>query len=57
MHKLKDDNQSAFLQGRDIFLTMLYWAKNLFHYAKMTTQPGIVIKINFEKAYNKIHWQ
>ncbi|XP_078150904.1 uncharacterized protein LOC144546233 [Carex rostrata] len=55
MHRIIDDSQAAFLPGRNI-LDNIVISQELIHYSKHHNQQGIVVKVDFEKAYDKIHW-
>jgi hypothetical protein len=47
--------QSAFIKGRNIMdgvLTLL----EIIHDVKQKTKDGVILKLDFEKAYDKINW-
>lgn len=56
MHKLIDNSQSAFLKGRYI-LDNVVICQEIIHYSQHAKQSGVIIKIDFEKAYDKINWE
>lgn len=54
MTRIIDVSQSAFLPQRYI-LDNVILSQELIHYSKYNNHKGVVIKIDFEKAYDKIH--
>lgn len=56
MHKLIDNTQSAFLKNRFI-LDNVVLSNEIIHHCKKTKQQGVVIKIDWSKAYDRINWQ
>ena len=56
LQRLIDANQSAFLKNRFI-LDNVVLSHEIIHHCQVTKQQGVVIKIDFEKAYDKINWQ
>lgn len=55
LQRLIDNHQSAFLKDRYILDNVLLSHEVIHHY-KHTDQQGVVVKIDFEKAYDKINW-
>lgn len=55
MSRIIDDSQSAFLPNRYI-LDNVVLGHELIDYSQHHKQQGVVIKVDFEKAYDKIHW-
>lgn len=55
LQRLIDYHQSAFLKNRYI-LDNVVLCHEVIHHCKHTNQKGVVIKIDFEKAYDKINW-
>lgn len=54
MNRIIDSSQSAFLKNRYILDNMIL-SQEIIHSCKVSNQPRVVIKIDFEKAYDKIH--
>jgi hypothetical protein len=48
-------SQAAFLPGRNIMNNILA-LHEILHEAKGRRKEGIVLKVDFEKAYDKVHW-
>ena len=55
MNRLIDSSQAAFLKGRYILDNVLI-SQELIHFSHTQKQPSAIIKVDFEKAYDKIHW-
>ena len=55
MDRLIDTSQSAFIKNRYILDNMIL-GQEILHSSFVNKQPGVVIKIDFEKTYDKIHW-
>ena len=55
MDDIVDRSQTAFMKGR-IILDNVLVAHEIIHYARVQKQKGILVKIDFEKAYDKINW-
>jgi Reverse transcriptase (RNA-dependent DNA polymerase) len=55
VHHIVDEAQAAFIQGRFILDNVLA-AHEIIHFAKTTKQQGIILKIDFEKAYDRVSW-
>jgi hypothetical protein len=47
--------QAAFIRGRNIMNNVLTLHK-ILHETKRLGAIGVVLKLDFEKAYDKIHW-
>jgi hypothetical protein len=47
--------QTTFIKGRNI-MTSVLTLHEVFHETKRRKNVGVVFKIDFEKAYDKIHW-
>lgn len=56
MSRIIDDSQSAFLPHRYILDNVLL-GQEVIHYSKQHQQQGVIIKVDFEKAYDKINWE
>jgi NADH dehydrogenase FAD-containing subunit len=50
-----DHNQLAFIKNRYIMDNVMA-AHEIIHYATKYKQKGIVLKVDFEKAYAKVNW-
>lgn len=55
MARLIDDSQSAFLKNRYI-LDNIVLSQEIIHFYQISKQQGVVIKVDFEKTYDKINW-
>lgn len=55
MNRLIDSSQAAFLKGRYILDNVLI-SQELIHFSHTQKQPSAIIKVDFEKAYDEIHW-
>lgn len=55
MSRIIDTSQSAFLRNRYI-LDNVVLSQELIHSCQTQKQQRVVIKIDFEKTYDKIHW-
>lgn len=53
--KLIDDRQSTFLGGRNM-LDGVVVANEIVHAAKSDKKPTILLKVDFEKAYDTVDW-
>lgn len=54
--KVISDTQSGFIRGRYI-LDSVVALHEILHEVKRGKQSGILLKIDFEKAYDKVNWQ
>jgi Reverse transcriptase (RNA-dependent DNA polymerase) len=52
--QLVDPSQTVFLQGRYILDNILA-AHEIIHYSKVHKEKGLVLKVDFEKAYDKVN--
>lgn len=55
MSRLFDSSQAVFLKNRYILDNMIV-TQEIIHSCQTNQQSGVVIKVDFEKAYDKIHW-
>jgi Reverse transcriptase (RNA-dependent DNA polymerase) len=55
MDRIVDPAQVAFIKCRYI-LDNIFAANEIIHYAKLHKQKGLVLKIDFEKAYDRVRW-
>jgi hypothetical protein len=56
MDKLISPCQTAFIKGRNIINGVMS-LHEILHEAKRKKQQGIVLKLDFEKAYDKVDWE
>jgi hypothetical protein len=49
------ENQIAFIRGRNILEGVLI-LHEVIHEINTKKQSGIILKLDFEKTYNKVHW-
>ena len=54
--KLIDSNQTAFMKGRNI-MSGIVILHEILHETKRKKQIGIILKLDFEKAYDKVNWK
>ncbi|KAG9454361.1 hypothetical protein H6P81_007265 [Aristolochia fimbriata] len=55
LHEVISNNQSAFLKGRQIIDSPLMIHELLHHYKKRGLK-GMILKLDFEKAFDKVSW-
>jgi Reverse transcriptase (RNA-dependent DNA polymerase) len=55
MHSLVDQSQSTFIKGRYILDNVLA-ANEIIHATKQAKHSGVVLKVDFEKAYDRVNW-
>jgi hypothetical protein len=48
-------SQTAFIKGREIMISILA-LHEILHETKCKGQTGVVLKLDFEKAYDKVRW-
>jgi hypothetical protein len=53
--KLFNKNQNAFIKKRNIMDGILS-LQEIFHHSHVKKQVGVVLKLDFEKAYDKVNW-
>jgi len=53
--KLIHTNQTAFIKGRNIMSGIMI-LHEILHETKRKNQTGVVLKLDFEKAYDKVKW-
>lgn len=53
--KLIHPAQSAFMRGRNIMMGVLT-LHEILHETKIKNECGIILKLDFEKAYDKVNW-
>jgi Reverse transcriptase (RNA-dependent DNA polymerase) len=56
MHSLIDHSQSAFIKGGYILDNVLA-TNEIIHVTKEATQSGVILKMDFEKAYTRVKWK
>jgi hypothetical protein len=54
LQRLIASNQSAFLKGRHIFESVVT-AHEVFHYVHSSEGQGLVLKLDYEKAFDKVN--
>jgi Reverse transcriptase (RNA-dependent DNA polymerase) len=54
MHSLVDHSQSVFIKGHYILDNVLV-ANEIMHATKQVKQSGVVLKVNFEKTYDRVN--
>jgi hypothetical protein len=55
LHRLISLNQSAFLKGRYILESVVV-ALEIVHSLNKSNSPGLFIKLDYEKAYDRVSW-
>jgi hypothetical protein len=55
MGKLISSRQTAFIKGRNMMDGVMS-LHEILHEAKRKKQQGVVLKLDFEKAYDKVDW-
>jgi Reverse transcriptase (RNA-dependent DNA polymerase) len=55
VHTIVDKAQTTFIYGRFILDNVLA-AHEIIHFVKTTKQQDIILKVDFEKAYDKVSW-
>jgi hypothetical protein len=51
--KIIHNNQTTFMKGRNIISGL----HEFLHETKKRKKVGIILKLDFEKAYNKVNWK
>ena len=54
-HRTIQRNQSAFIRGRNILEGPLA-LQEIVHELKRTKEPAVLLKLDFEKAYDRVNW-
>lgn len=54
MARIINESQTAFLPNRYILDNVLL-SQKIIHFSKQNKQQGVILKIDFKKAYDKIH--
>jgi hypothetical protein len=55
VQRIVSPNQSAFIKGRFILGSVVV-AHKLVHSVHRSGQPGVIIKLDYEKAYDRVSW-
>ena len=55
MNRLISPQQSAFIQGRYVLESVVV-AHELVHSLNISGDPGIILKLDYEKAYDRVSW-
>ena len=55
INRLVSPNQSAFIQGRYILESVVI-AHELVHRMHSAKKPGLIIKLDYKKAYDRVNW-
>jgi hypothetical protein len=55
IHSLVDADQTGFLSGRHISENIVY-AADLLRCCHLRKAPTIVLKLDFKKAFDSVHW-
>lgn len=53
--KVIDSNQTGFIKGRNI-LEGVVVLHEVLHELRVSMQKGLILKIDFEKAYDRVNW-
>ena len=56
MRKIINKSQNAFIKGRNI-MDGIMCLHEILHDTKLRKENGVVLKLDFEKAYDKISWK
>jgi hypothetical protein len=54
--RIVNHSQSAFIKGRYI-LEGVVIAHEIVHSIHKSKEPGVILKLDFEKAYDRVSWQ
>lgn len=55
-NKIINDCQTAFIKGRNI-LDRVLSLHEIVHEMRISKKRGIILKLDFEKAYDKVQWE
>jgi hypothetical protein len=55
MDELIDTSQTAFIKGR-LIMDNIVVANEVLHSVKVTKEPGVLFKLDFEKTYDRVNW-
>jgi hypothetical protein len=55
MNTLISPQQTAFIQGRYILESVVI-AHELVHILSKSGEPGLILKLDYEKAYDRVNW-
>jgi len=55
-NKLIHQNQTAFMKGRNVMNGVMI-LHEILHETKRKKQMGVILKLDFEKAYDKVKWK
>jgi hypothetical protein len=53
--KVIGSNQTGFIKGRNIFEGVVV-LHEVLHELRISKQKGLILKIDFEKAYDRVNW-
>jgi hypothetical protein len=53
--RLISQNQSTFIKGRYILESVVI-AHEVVHSNNKSQQPGVILKVDYEKAYDRVSW-
>jgi hypothetical protein len=54
--RIVNQSQSAFIKGRYILESVVV-ANEIVHSIHKSKEPGVILKLDFEKAYDRVSWQ
>lgn len=54
-HRLISHQQSALIQGRYILESVVV-AHEIVHSIHQSKEPGVILKLDYEKAYDRVNW-
>ncbi|XP_057250103.1 uncharacterized protein LOC130591185 [Beta vulgaris subsp. vulgaris] len=57
LHDLIMENQGGFVHGRNIIHNIMVIQDLTKHYGRKQTQPGCLLKIDLQKAYDTVNWK
>ena len=56
MDPLIDDSQAAYIKGRLIGDNIIS-AHEVLHQVRISKQKGVIFKLDFDKAFDRINWE